>query len=336
MKTEYDIINEFPRDLSELKYTEIQKAFPKPTLIHLEGQKKEPLFLSTCLHGNEDVGFETLKKFQTYLKTHSLPRSLSIFVGNVEAATLGLRRKEGQKDYNRIWRKDNSPEGKMAQEIIETMKNKNVFASIDLHNNTGKNPLYACINSLEKPYLQLASLFSHNIVFFDNPNTCQSMAFAPICPAVTVECGQTGNSFGPEKAFEFLVDVLHLETLEPTQRSLDNLTIYQTLGRISVEGTRSISFGNEEGEIAFPHELELWNFKPLKANTLLAKSKSPKDLIFVRDESDRDITSKHVKVVKKDGTQYFFIQDCVPAMLTSDLDIIYKDCLGYVMTEINP
>lgn len=138
-------------------------------MIHLEGKRKEPLFVSTCLHGNEDVGFETLKKLQIYLKSHLLPRSLSLFIGNVEAASLGLRRKDQQKDYNRIWCNDPSPEGLMATEITEIMKNKNVFASIDLHNNTGKNPLYACINKLDRPFLHLASLFSNNIVFLTTP-----------------------------------------------------------------------------------------------------------------------------------------------------------------------
>ncbi|MCB0357192.1 MAG: hypothetical protein KDD40_09300, partial [Bdellovibrionales bacterium] len=111
--------------------------------------------------------------------------------------------------------------------------------------------------------------------------------------------------------------------------------IYRTLGRISVEGTQSISFGSGLGEFDFPHEIELWNFKPLKAGTLLAKSKSDKGLIFVRDEHHQDITANYVKIVKKEDSQYFFLQDCVPSMLTSDLDIIHKDCLGYIMKEID-
>ncbi|MCB0357337.1 MAG: succinylglutamate desuccinylase/aspartoacylase family protein, partial [Bdellovibrionales bacterium] len=136
MKLAYDTTESLPEILSEISYKDIKKAFPKPTLIHLSGIKSQPVFLSTCLHGNEDVGFETIKKLHAYLKTHSLPRSLSIFIGNVEAASLGLRRKDQQQDYNRIWCNNHSPEGRMAQDILQNMKDRQVFASIDLHNNT--------------------------------------------------------------------------------------------------------------------------------------------------------------------------------------------------------
>ncbi|MCB9026331.1 MAG: succinylglutamate desuccinylase/aspartoacylase family protein [Bdellovibrionaceae bacterium] len=328
MKLRFDILNELPKDLLNINYQQIKSIFPHPSLIHLEGAKKEPLFISTCLHGNEDVGFKTIQKLKAYLETHNLPRSLSIFIGNVDAAELNLRRKEQQKDYNRIWRKDNSPEGLMAQDIINIMKEKNTFASLDLHNNSGKNPMYACVNSTTSPFLKLASLFANNIVYFDNPNTCQSMAFADFCPSVTIECGQTGNFIGPEKAFEYILDLLHLDSFEVTDHTFENLNLYQTLGRLCVEGTRSISFSNEKLELNFPGELELWNFTPLKAHTLLAYSLHDHQSLYVRDENDKDISEEFIYFKNK---HYYLSQDCVPAMLTSDLDVIYKDCLGYLM-----
>lgn len=331
MKLKYDILDKLPKELPEKKYYQIKDILPNPSLIHLVGNKKEPLFISTCLHGNEDVGFKVLQKLQIHLESHELPRSLSIFIGNVEAAKLNVRRKEKQKDYNRIWRNDDSPEGEMAQEIINTMKEKKTFASIDLHNNSGKNPLYACVNSTKSPFLKLASLFADNIVYFDNPNTCLSMAFADFCPSVTIECGQTGNRLGPQKAFDFIWDILHLDSFDVSEHTLENLNLYQTLGRLCVEGTRSISFSSEHSDLNFPDDLELWNFTPLKAHTLIANSKHNKQQLYVRDENHQDISKDFVYFK---NNQYFLSQDCVPAMLTSDLDVIYKDCLGYLMKPI--
>ena len=63
------------------------------------------------------------------------------------------------------------------------------YANIDIHNNTGNNPHYACITSLNDRYLHLARLFSRTIVHFKKPVGVQAAALAAICPAVTIECG---------------------------------------------------------------------------------------------------------------------------------------------------
>jgi len=150
-----------------------------------------------------------LKKY----KDKQLPRSLSLFFGNVTAAGQNLRRLESQPDYNRIWpgtEFSDCPETKMAKEIVSIMKKRDVFASVDVHNNTGLNPHYACINHLDNQFLQLASLFGRLIVYFIRPKGVQSAAFAQICPAVTLECGRPGQQHGVEHAFEYLNSCLHL------------------------------------------------------------------------------------------------------------------------------
>lgn len=62
----------------------------------------EPLFVSMLLHGNETTGLLAVQRLLDKYRDQPLPRALSVFVGNVEAARLGLRRLEGQPDYNRI------------------------------------------------------------------------------------------------------------------------------------------------------------------------------------------------------------------------------------------
>jgi succinylglutamate desuccinylase len=78
-------------------------VLPGPALIHLPGRRIPPLFVSVLLHGNEDTGWLAAQSVLKKYATVELPRALSLFIGNVEAARTGLRRLDGQPDYNRVW-----------------------------------------------------------------------------------------------------------------------------------------------------------------------------------------------------------------------------------------
>ena len=54
------------------------------------------------LHGNEDTGWGAVRQLRTKDDGRELPRALSLFVGNVSAAKKGVRRLDGQLDYNHI------------------------------------------------------------------------------------------------------------------------------------------------------------------------------------------------------------------------------------------
>ena len=55
------------------------------------------------LHGNEPTGLLAIQSLLQRYKDKILPRSLSIFFGNVSAASKRARRLDEQADYNRIW-----------------------------------------------------------------------------------------------------------------------------------------------------------------------------------------------------------------------------------------
>ena len=84
----------------------------------------------------------------------------------------------------------------MMRQLVDLMRERDVFASIDVHNNTGLNPHYGCINKLDPQFFHLATQFSRTVVYFIRPKGVQSMAFADICPAVTVECGKPDRPHG--------------------------------------------------------------------------------------------------------------------------------------------
>ena len=85
-----NILNELPDAFLDISYRDIKKVFEKPTLVHLKGSKSPALFVSILLHGNEFSGLEImqaiLKKYKD-TQGYALPRSIWLFVGNVEAAS---------------------------------------------------------------------------------------------------------------------------------------------------------------------------------------------------------------------------------------------------------
>jgi hypothetical protein len=153
----------------------LHQILPGPTLIHLPGRRTQPLFVSVLLHGNEDTGLKAVQSVLGNYRDRELPRALSLFIGNVQAAAQGQRHLESQPDYNRVWPGADSaelPEHAMMQEVVEQMRARRAFASIDIHNNTGINPHYGCVNRLEAPVLHLATLFSRVVVYFKRPLGC--------------------------------------------------------------------------------------------------------------------------------------------------------------------
>jgi succinylglutamate desuccinylase len=135
------------------------------------------LFVSVLLHGNETTGWQAVRQLLRCYRERELPRSLSLFIGNVRAARYGQRRLDGQPDYNRIWGPGSTPEHAMAEAVLRQMRQRGVFASVDIHNNTGTNPHYACVNYLDPSTLHLATLFGRTVLYFRRPEGVQSMAF---------------------------------------------------------------------------------------------------------------------------------------------------------------
>jgi succinylglutamate desuccinylase len=154
----------------------------------------EMLFISVLLHGNESTGFLAVQALLRKYQTRTLPRALSVFFGNVSAAKTGVRRLVGQADYNRIWpgiQLSACPEIRMASDIVGVMTQKPLFASVDIHNNTGLNPHYSCINKLGPQFIQLATLFGSFVVYFTSPKGCAVICIFPVLPCCHIRIWST-------------------------------------------------------------------------------------------------------------------------------------------------
>ena len=332
MLTELDYL---PDGFLDIEANELHTVLPGPTLIHLPGRRDAPLFVSILLHGNEDTG---LKAMQAVLKRHQnqpLPRALSIFVGNIDAARENVRRLEGQLDYNRVWSSDagaSSAEHRMMRKVVRIMAQRGVFASIDIHNNTGLNPHYACINRLDDAFLHLATMFSRVVVYFTDPKGVQSEAFAQLCPAVTLECGKPGGAGGVEHAAAYVEGALHLSSFPAHPVASHDLDLFHTVGVVTVPESTSLSVGESSSDLCLEENIDHYNFRELAPGTRLGTvARECATALHARNEAGCEISDQYFEI--RDGA-LITRRPVMPAMLTRDVRIIRQDCLCYLMERL--
>ncbi|MBU2478989.1 MAG: succinylglutamate desuccinylase/aspartoacylase family protein, partial [Gammaproteobacteria bacterium] len=295
-----NILESPPAGLLDAEAVGLLELLGGPTLLHLPGRSPEPLFVSVLLHGNEDTGFYAVRELLRRYHGKTLPRAMSIFIGNVRAAAAGLRRLEGQPDYNRVWPGSDmptTPEHELMARIVAEMERRQVFASVDVHNNTGINPHYGCVNRIDHRYLHLATLFSRTVVYFTRPRGVQSLAFSRLCPAVTVECGKPGQPHGIRHACDYLEACLHVTDLPIHPVAPHDIDLFHTVAIVKVPESVSFSFGELPGDIRFLSELDHLNFRELAAGTQLGwvdGASIPR--LEAWDETGRDVSERYFTI----------------------------------------
>lgn len=323
-----------PDGLLDISAEALHTLIPEPTLFHLPGKRPETLFVSVLLHGNESTGFLALQKLLQKYHDQTLPRGLTLFFGNTQAARFNLRRLDGQPDFNRIWpgtALPESPETVWAAQICQIMRERKVFASVDVHNNTGLNPHYACINKLDKDFLHLGALFGRLLVYFTHPKGTQSSAFAEFCPAVTLECGRPGQPFGTEHAFQFLDSCLHLREFPAQPLARQDVDIYHTVAQVTVAEDASYSFSDTTADLLLNPDLESLNFTEIAAGTALGNTQFGRMPLIAKDNDGQPVTEQFLAI--KDG-QVQLTRPTMPSMLTLDERVIRQDCLCYLMERL--
>ncbi len=320
-------LDELPTDFFKSSAQGLFKVFDGPTLVHLKSSKKnnnkKALFISTLLHGNEHSGIMTLQEFLQDKK--ELERDIILFFGNIKAAKYGKRHLDTQPDYNRIWT-SNYP---FVKKTLDYLKDQEIEACIDLHNNSGNNPCYSCMSKKSVEHYNLAYAFSEKIVYFTDPIEALSVVLSNHWPSITIEAGKSGDPAGIYRTVDFLnrlekgLDLKKPLTIKPR--------VFHTVGKIRVDIDDPVTFEEDEFKgdgFLFRDDLETLNFQPLTIDSWLGRSdKTP-------------IVENYSKNPNK-NLDYFEIRNdliaCkkpfIPAMLTHDIEIIYSDCLGYIMEE---
>jgi succinylglutamate desuccinylase len=341
MKSKLMILDHIPSAFLSISHREIKELFDSPTLIHLKGEKSPALFISILLHGNEYSGLEImqdiLEKYQT-TDGYKLPRSIWLFVGNVDAAQMGLRLRDGQTDFNRAWPGTSDPDSDTAiliQEVMDRITKDALFASIDLHNNTGQNPPYGCISVVNEKNKYLSSFFNHIAMVFKSPKGVSTMAFDDICPAITLECSTPGNEPAKKRAFELIDDLMHMDHFPEKALPKHDLQLVQNSATIKINANVTFCFEDEEYSNTQGYDLILvknfdhHNFTMLERDEVFAYAKVDKALLVTSPEGD-DITDE---IIQNNEGKLSLKNPLMPAMISRDKKIILQDCLCYLLED---
>ena len=333
-----NVIEKLPAEVLQVPATALWRHLPGPTLVHVAGLREPALFVSVLQHGNETSGWDAVRAVLRDYQSRPLPRSLWLFIGNVEAARYARRHLPGQVDFNRAWpggQYEQSPQGQIMAQVADIVARDGLFAAIDVHNNSGRNPHYGCINVLDPRAFRLARLFGPTVVYVTRPRGMQSMFFARHCPAVTVECGRAVETGAVAHARQYLLTALRLEAIAKEPVPAEELSLFHTVAVVTVAEEVTMAFGDTPGraDIRFPADLDRLNFRYLPAGTRLAGMESPSVEwgLQVTDESGAEVTDHWLE--RREG-EIRLRRALLPAMLTLDAEIIRQDCLCYFMVPL--
>ncbi|MBT8344599.1 MAG: succinylglutamate desuccinylase/aspartoacylase family protein [Sulfurovum sp.] len=335
-----NILNELPDEFLDISHRDLKKVFDRPTLVHLKGYKSPALFVSILLHGNEFSGLEIMQELLTKYKTtngYKLPRDLWLFIGNVDAAELGLRAIDGQIDFNRAWPGTPNPEtdtAKLIQKVIDTISKDGLFASVDLHNNTGQNPHYGCISVVNEDNKYLCTLFNHIGMVFTSPKGVSTMAFDTLCPAITLECSTPGNKPAKEKAYALIDDLMHMDHFPTKPVPIHDLQLVKNSATIKINADVTFCFEDDESshsdmDLIVVNNFDHHNFTLLERNEVFAYTKVEKPLI-VTSPDGQDITDE---IIQNKNGNISLKTALMPAMITMDKNIVLQDCLCYLLED---
>ncbi len=324
--TSLRILDTVPEGLFSLPAADLDAHLGGPTLLRVAGVG-EPLFVSTLLHGNETSGWTALCRLLQ--RPPSRMRPLVIFVGNPAAAAARVRHLPDQPDFNRIWKDAEAPYASLAAALLAQATAQPLFAAIDLHNNTGRNPHYSVVTSLDDPHMRLAYLFSDKAVHVEEPDTVLSRALQHHCPSIAVEVGPINDPHSDELAEDLLRRAV-IDT--PLPEDHRNLTLYRALARVHITESASFSFDGSKAELQLTGGMEAVNFHAVPAHTEFARSEAPlAEVLRVLDPAHRDVTEDYFYT---DSARIFLRAPVVPAMYTTDPEVVRQDCLCYLMTPV--
>lgn len=326
------ITNKLPDGFLSVPPKNITKLFDRPTLIHLKGKREPPAFISVLLHGNEFSGLKIIQKFLKKYEEKDLPKSLVLFIGNPLACSKGRRQLDNQPDFNRIW--NLNPPHPIAKEVLKYVRQKSICWAVDIHNNSGKNPLYSCINKKDKRFVRLAGMFSKKVVYFTQPDSVLSMALSKICPAIVIEAGLPGKLQGITAGVRFIQKLLD-EKEKWENKSFKLSHIYSTVAAIHIDKNSNISFDSrpvlKKKHLSLTNRLDEFNFKKLKKGTILGKINSSRQIQLL-DNKGKNIFDQFFSIKENN---WVVKKSFIPSMFTKNTRIAKSDSLAYAMKQIH-
>jgi len=330
------IFNQAPANLWNCAPHELADVLGGPALIHLPGQHSQPLFVATLLHGNEPTGWEALCDLMRKPDARSLPRAMTLFIGNVDAAREGLRHLDGQPDFNRIWRGHQGPEKALAAQVLAEITRKRPIACVDLHNTSGKNPVYGCVHRLDDASPALARHFADTLVLVRHPESLLSIALSSLAPSITVECGKPGNQIVTarisERLHALLANSSFLSTADTPRTPSPDTRIMHSVARVRIPEHLSFSMSGADADLSLAADLERHNFQLIPDGTVIATVRQGCDArLEACDDNGADVADRYFR---REGNTLVAARAILPSLFTPNERIVRQDCLCYLTENV--
>lgn len=327
----FDRLAALPDGFFDIGSANIRDLFPNPTLVHLEGRDPRHLFVSILLHGNERTGLDVMQRLLAE-QGGDLPRSILLFIGNVRAAEQNMRFLPGQTDYNRCWPGSDrvaDPSARMMQRVIEIAHGLPLFVAVDIHNNTGRNPHYACITDPRPENLNLAARFNRVGIVFRERGV-STMAFNGICPAVTLECGLPGDPAGIEHACRYLAELMALEEVPRVAPTREALHLVESHLTLRIPEQVSFEFDPDaDVDLRFEADFENRNFTLFDPRQVFGLTRVERPLSATNVDG-RDVTDEILRI---EQGRIYLNHTLMPAMITRDKLVVRQDCLCHLLQD---
>lgn len=306
-----------------------------PSLISLSGRDGARVrVVSTLLHGNEPSGLRAVIRF---LRSSEIPATdVLFFVGAVGTALakpgFAHRALPGEQDANRCWTPPfDSPQGRVAQAVLDRIRAARPECLVDLHNNTGHNPAYGVAFRVGHAERSLVSLFADRLVH--TPIELGTLVEATVSdlPSVTIECGRAGDPEADEVAWRGLRRYLDWDVID-FERPVVPLTLLESPVRVRVRPGIDLDFGDTTSPVAtltISKDIDRHNFERLAPGSAIGWLEPGTPWPIEALGADGVDFSR--SLFELDGGVLRTRREFIPIMMTTDRTIARSDCLFYAV-----
>ncbi|MFC1741824.1 succinylglutamate desuccinylase/aspartoacylase family protein [Nanoarchaeota archaeon] len=303
---------------------EFLKWLGEPSII-TAGTEGPAIVMSCLIHGNEPSGFYAIHNLLKELyKEDFLKKKIYFIFVNIRAALqephFTKRHCDDESDMNRIWGNPgvSGKQNKDAEDIMGFLETKDLKLVLDFHNTTGDNPVFAITTALDAKNLGMCSFFC--IVVFHKPGMKTFIEWSKkMCTSISVECGRNNIGQSHKNAEEVLIKTLviagamdgKVEAKTSLKLAYDP-TLVETI-------TEDIAFSeiNTGEDLVLRPDLDKLNMITIPKGTHIGWQNKEGSITHpVLSTTDKKITTN---------------QDCTFSMMTTVVDVIKKDTLGYVV-----
>jgi succinylglutamate desuccinylase len=323
------ILEPIPDALLSVSPAQLHEVCSDLTLFELKGKIEQPLLVSAMLHGDEPGGLYAVQEYLRRLGSQSPERTVLILIGNVQAAKSAKRKCDDGIDFNRIW--SESARHNKAAEILAYLNSIGIYASLDIHNSSGRNPVFSILAHMHPESLYLSARIGGPVMYAPWPKGPLSHACGKSFPSVTVEMAHLEN----EKEISRFADTIAwlTETADPlagckTPYEVPDVFEMRAIARIDTQALGAQS----AADFHIEPNLDDWNFRDVPVGTTWATtSEDGYSLMEVVDAKGRSVKNTFFRY----GDGYVeSVQPITPALLTVNRRAVEQDCFCYITQSL--